>query len=84
MTIRRFSSLLVILVGLLAGKRVAEAQATGTLAGRVTGANGTPLAGATIFGSGVPRGASVRSDGSCPFVLPAGRHEIRVRLLGFA
>ncbi|MBA3672572.1 MAG: TonB-dependent receptor [Gemmatimonadaceae bacterium] len=59
------------------------AQATGSLAGRVTtGAENVP--GATVVVVGTGRGAQTRPDGTYRLTLPAGRYEVRVRLLGYA
>jgi len=60
-----------------------SAQSTGTITGRVLDTQGTPLQGATISLAGTPRGAIVRSDGSYRLTAPAGRYEIRARLLGY-
>jgi iron complex outermembrane receptor protein len=57
---------------------------TGTVSGRVVGAGGEPLQGASVTANGTARGATVRADGSYSFALPAGRHELRARLLGYA
>src|SRR5438045_178512 len=57
---------------------------TGIVSGRVVGASGEPLQGASVSASGTARGATVRADGSYSFSLPAGRHELRARLLGYA
>src|SRR5690242_21547672 len=59
------------------------AQATGTISGRVLDSQGTPLQGASISLAGTTRGAIVRSDGSYRVTAPAGRYEIRARLLGY-
>jgi iron complex outermembrane receptor protein len=64
---------------------VPAAAQTGTVSGRVTAAEtNEPLQGASISASGTARGAIVRSDGSYSLTLPAGRYEIRARLLGYA
>jgi iron complex outermembrane receptor protein len=62
----------------------AAAQGTGTVSGRVIGSAGEPLQGASVSAIGLQRGAIVRSDGSYQLTLPTGRHELRVRLLGYA
>jgi iron complex outermembrane receptor protein len=67
---------------LVLGASTLSAQVTGTLAGRVSGTNGAPLVGASVS-SATQRGALVRNDGSYQITLPAGRHEVRVRLLGY-
>jgi iron complex outermembrane receptor protein len=53
---------------------------TGTLSGRVTSA-GSPLASAIV--SSVGRATQTKSDGSYRLVLPEGRHEVRVGLIGY-
>src|SRR5256885_7726190 len=60
-----------------------RAQSTGSVTGRVADAQATPVQGATISLAGTPRGAIVRSDGSYRLSAPAGRYEIRARLLGY-
>ncbi len=63
----------------------AHAQtATGTLSGRVTGATGEPLQGVAISVANTQRGAITRADGRYQVTLPFGRHELRVRLLGYS
>ena len=74
---------LATLAALVLGAQPLAAQASGTLTGRVSGSNGAPLAGASVSVAGSPRGSLVRNDGSYQLTLPAGRHEIRVRLLGY-
>jgi iron complex outermembrane receptor protein len=59
---------------------LAAQGATGTLAGRVTG-GGQPLASAIVASAG--RMTQTRPDGSYRLVLPAGRHEVRISLLGY-
>ena len=61
----------------------AAAQSTGAVSGKVTASTGEPLQGATVSITGTARGAIARSDGSYQVALPAGRYEIRVRLIGF-
>ena len=60
------------------------AQSTGTVTGRVVDPTGAPLQGAAVSLAGTMRGAIVRSDGSYRLTAPAGRYEIRARLLGYA
>src|SRR3954462_4106229 len=60
-----------------------SAQSTGTVSGRVVDGQGAPLQGATISLAGTTRGAIARSDGSYRLTAPAGRYEIRARLLGY-
>ena len=80
---RRWSHFLTLLTLLTLGARVAVAQSTGTLTGRVTGSGGEALQGAAISVANLQRGAIVRADGSYQLTLPAGHHEVRVRLLGY-
>jgi iron complex outermembrane receptor protein len=56
---------------------------TGTVSGRVVGAGGEPLQGASVVATGTTRGGTVRADGSYSFTVPTGRHELRARLLGY-
>jgi iron complex outermembrane recepter protein len=60
---------------------LALAQSTGTLTGRVT-SGGAALTGATVSSTG-GRATLTRADGSYRLTLPAGRHQIRARLIGF-
>src|SRR5690242_2328897 len=60
-----------------------SAQSNGTIIGRVLDTQGAPLQGATVSLAGTPRGAIVRSDGSYRLTAPAGRYQIRARLLGY-
>jgi iron complex outermembrane receptor protein len=63
---------------------VLSAQAgTGTLAGRVT-AGGEGVFGASVVVAGTGRGTQTRSDGSYRITLPAGRYEVRTRLIGYS
>ena len=62
---------------------VLAAQSGGTVVGRVVDTQGTPLQGATVTLAGTTRGATVRGDGSYRLSAPAGRYEIRARLLGY-
>ncbi|HMA22427.1 MAG TPA: TonB-dependent receptor, partial [Gemmatimonadaceae bacterium] len=61
-----------------------QAGGEGTLKGRVTGPTGEALAGALVSITGTQRGAVARSDGMYQLTLPAGRYEVRVRLVGYA
>jgi len=56
---------------------------SGTVSGRVLDTQGTPVQGATVTLAGTTRGAIVRGDGSYRITAPAGRYEIRARLLGY-
>src|SRR5689334_14128113 len=82
---RRYRFIILLLVShLTAAARVLGAQGDGTLTGRITGPAGEPLAGAQISATGIMRGAIARADGASRFALPAGRREVRGRLLGYA
>jgi iron complex outermembrane receptor protein len=61
-----------------------RAQTVGTVKGRVSAPNGEPLPGASISATGTLRGAIARGDGTYQFTLPAGRYEVRARVLGYA
>src|SRR5437868_13121645 len=74
---------LVITAGTL-GAGTLHAQSTGVLKGRVTAPHGLALQGATIAVSNTVRIATTRGDGSYDLTLPAGRYEVRTRLLGYA
>ena len=67
----------------LASAAPLAAQSSGTVSGRVTGAAGEPLQGATILVTGTQRGAITKSDGSYQLSVAAGRHELRARLIGY-
>jgi iron complex outermembrane receptor protein len=60
------------------------AQSNGTVRGRVVGPTGDALSGASISVTGTQRGTVARTDGSYQFNLPAGRYELRARLIGYA
>src|SRR4051812_14807369 len=72
------------IISLLAGGSAAWAQSTGTVRGRVIGPTGDPLSGASVLVSGSQRGAVARTDGSYQLTLPAGKYELRARLIGYA
>ena len=75
----------LVVAVLVAVASPASAQTpTGTLTGRVVGSSGEPLQGAAISIANTQRGATSRADGSYQVTLPAGRHELRVRLLGYS
>ena len=60
-----------------------RAQASsGTLSGRVT-ASGEPVPGASVIITGTGRGTQTRADGSYRLTVPAGRYEVRTRLIGY-
>jgi iron complex outermembrane recepter protein len=56
---------------------------TGTLTGRVT-TSGEGISGATVVVTGAGRATQTRSDGSYRLTLPAGRYEVRARLIGYS
>ena len=60
-----------------------RAQGSGTLSGRVT-AEGEPVAGAAVIVAGTGRGTQTRADGSYRMTVPAGRYEVRTRLIGYS
>ena len=68
---------------LLTGTTLGAQAATGTVTGTVRSTDGGPLSTAIVMVSGSARGANVKSDGSYRIVLPAGRYELRARLLGY-
>ena len=62
----------------------AGAQERGSVNGRVTDAGtGYPLQAAAVTVTGTQIGTTSRSDGSYRLSVPAGRYEVRVRLLGY-
>ena len=72
------------LLALVLTTPIAGAQTgTGTLTGRVTAA-GEGVPGATVVVTGAGRATQTRSDGSYRFTLPAGRYEVRARLIGYS
>ncbi|MFL5616020.1 MAG: TonB-dependent receptor [Gemmatimonadaceae bacterium] len=73
----------VAALAILLAPALLSAQSTGTVSGRVLDAQGAPLQGASISLAGTNRGAIARSDGSYRLTAPAGRYEIRARLLGY-
>src|SRR5436190_475351 len=72
-----------ILACMLIPAALAAQGGTGTLAGRVT-AGGEAVSGATVVVTGMGRGTQTRSDGTYHLTLPAGRYEVRTRLIGFS
>src|SRR5262249_11405057 len=71
-------------LGAFIGATALNAQSVGTVKGSVRAPNGEPLAGASISATGTLHGAIARGDGTYQFTLPAGRYEVRVRVLGYA
>src|SRR4051812_12533012 len=78
-----FRRTILVVLGLSAHSVILPAQSTGTISGRVVDAQGGPLQGAAVSLAGTTRGAIARSDGSYRLTAPAGRYEIRARLLGY-
>ena len=72
----------VALIVASASTTSAWGQSASMLTGHITGPNGEPLAGATI--NVATKSTTARHDGSYRMQVPAGRHELRVRLLGYA
>lgn len=70
-------------VALLALPSWAAAQ-NGTVTGRVIGIAMEALPGASVAVTGSGRHTLTRSDGTYSLTLPAGRYELRARMLGFA
>ncbi|MEP6621399.1 MAG: TonB-dependent receptor [bacterium] len=62
----------------------ANAQNVGTVKGHVTGPTGEALPGVSVSATATQRGSVTRSDGTYQFTLPAGRYQLRARLLGYA
>src|SRR4029079_8517140 len=56
---------------------------SGTLSGRVTAA-GEPVSGAAVIVTGTGRGTQTRQDGTYRMTVPAGRYEVRTRLIGYS
>jgi iron complex outermembrane receptor protein len=78
-----FRRAILVALGLSAHSALLRAQSTGTISGRVVDAQGGPLQGATVSLAGTTRGAIARGDGSYRLTAPAGRYEVRARLLGY-
>src|SRR5690606_33080401 len=74
-----------LVLGLSAGAASLDAQATGTIRGRVTGA-GTlrPMPGAQVSLPGSGRGSLTNAQGEYLIVnVPAGTHAVRVQMIGY-
>ncbi len=70
---------------LMLAPAAAEAQGFGAVIGRVVDTVArAPLSGVTVRAAGALRPAITRLDGSYRLELPAGRHEIRTHIIGFA
>jgi iron complex outermembrane receptor protein len=64
--------------------RSQEPASTGSVAGRVTNEQGSPLAGAQVFVEGTGLGAVTRDSGQYVIArVPAGSRTVRVRLVGY-
>ncbi len=59
------------------------AQQTGTVAGSVAAASGTPLAGASVVIVGTARSVLTNDKGQYRLSVPAGAHTVRARLIGY-
>ncbi len=57
--------------------------ASGTLAGKITDAFGTPLAGATVWLSAIGKGTATGMNGDYALTLAAGIYAAEIRFLGF-
>ncbi len=81
-TIRRLVSSALMLSALAS---VAAAQATGTVRGRITDADGSgPVAAAQVFVTGTRLGSSTSINGEFRITgVPAGQHQLRVQRLGY-
>lgn len=74
----------IALTALLLCGRVALAQTTGTLQGRVVDEKGAPISGAAIRIEGTPRGARSRVDGSFRILaIRAGEYRVKVTAVGY-
>lgn len=81
---RRGGLFLSLLTGLVMMPFAAEAQQTGTITGRVTGAGGAPLSETRIQVVGTTRGALTDASGNFRIQqVPAGTHEVRSMRLGY-
>ncbi|MCU0648597.1 MAG: TonB-dependent receptor [Gemmatimonadaceae bacterium] len=75
--------LAIVVSGMHVARASLEAQSIGTIIGTVRDEARQPVNGASVGVVGTPRGAITREDGSYRIVLPAGRYELLVRLLGY-
>ena len=79
--LRKAAVLGLVLIALVPGR--AEAQSTGTITGRVTAVDGSPLSGASVSANGV--GALTAADGSYTIqAISAGTHTLNAGLIGYA
>jgi TonB-dependent receptor len=81
---KRWSTLLVFAIGALLGGPLRAQSPTGTITGRVFGEGDRPLPGAVIQIEGSQQSALTNERGTFSIAgVPAGRHQIRVTLIGF-
>src|SRR5688572_25503978 len=80
----RWISVLVLSL-LLAVPQFAQAQATGTVSGVVTGTGNRPLAGASVAVAGTTRGTTTNAQGQYTITaVPAGSRTVRATFAGYA
>jgi Carboxypeptidase regulatory-like domain len=70
-------------VALAASASRLPAQALATVRGRVTGALGEAVMGASVSVTGTQRSAIARADGCYQLTVPAGRYELRAQMVGY-
>ena len=70
------------LLALILPAALAAQSGTGALTGRVAAA-GEGVPGVSVIAMGTGRGTLTRGDGTYRITLPAGRYEVRARLIGF-
>src|SRR5215218_5123147 len=70
------------LLALLLPSALVAQSGTGAVSGRVAAA-GEGVPGVSVLATGTGRGTLTRGDGTYRLTLPAGRYEIRARLIGF-
>ncbi len=80
-----FPRLITAVVVCALAPRLAAAQGTGTLAGKVTDQQtGAAIAGARLQIIGSLLGTTTRNDGTYRFSAPAGSHDLRVTAIGYS
>jgi iron complex outermembrane receptor protein len=80
-----FAAALAIWLGLFLTTATLDAQARGTVTGRVTSAqNGQPIGGANVRVQGTSQGALTRADGTYSIQLNPGSYQLQASLLGYA
>ncbi|MEM0964071.1 MAG: TonB-dependent receptor, partial [Bacteroidota bacterium] len=72
---------LFFLAALLAAP--ASAQTWGEIAGRVSGGDGAPIAGASVLVEGTSFGTNTGASGAYAFRIPEGRYPVRVSFVGY-